>query len=122
MIKETTSRRWLFELFLVTIWSVLGFAPVSASAAGTTESEPEVRAQSSKPGPKRIQPGAAHSTRPERPGRPRGSGDTVEERLRRGEADAPIAQGQISDRLNRMYQEHPAAQSGDDKPAGPPSR
>jgi hypothetical protein len=34
---------------------------------------------------------------------PRDPSQVVEERLRSGQMDKPIAQGEISDRLNRLY-------------------
>src|SRR5262249_9056258 len=90
--------------------SLLVVAPGQANTAGGLVSPAAGRPQSSKPG----KSGTAHNPVPP-PGKPdlrpmpRGQAPPppLEERLQRGEMEEAVAQGQVSDRLERFHKASP---------------
>jgi hypothetical protein len=122
-MKVTTPYRWSRILSLVTISAVFAGAtpPVSWSAtdSGAAESSPGgsfERAKPAKPRGTNADETMLDLPRPDMPGRtpvPRQRRQALEERLRRGEMEKPIPQGEMSDRLDQLYKGSAKNSSGE---------
>src|SRR5215475_2445510 len=122
-MKTVTSCRWVFAISLTSMLA-------AALAATSVQSQPATGS-----GPVGSRPGASHEPfkpakpsgtnpadtirPPELPGRPpvpRERAQALEERLRRGQMDEPIAQGRISDRLEQFHRSSVEGSSGETPP------
>ena len=125
-MKAATSCRWVFAISLTSMLA-------AALAATSVQSQPATGS-----GPVGSRPGASHE--PSKPAKPRSPNpaDTMqsvrppdlpslppvpreraqalEERLRRGQMDAPIAQGRISDRLEQFHRSSVEGSTGETLP------
>jgi hypothetical protein len=112
-MKATTSCNWVVALSLMSILSVVvGTMPAHsqpAGIAGSAESHPGERQETLIPAkPRGSHPdGVMRSRRPpdipDQTPAPNVRAQALEERLRRGEMERPIAQGEISDRLEQLH-------------------
>jgi len=125
-MKDTTSCRWLITLSLISISSaVAGSTPAhsqSAAAPGSVESRPggsnETPIQTK---PKESHPdGTMRRMRPpDLPGQTPVPSDRIralEERVRNGQMERPIAQGQISDWLEQLHSGSAESATGETAP------
>jgi hypothetical protein len=85
-----------------------GFEPPSAAATGSGGAQGgRPRENAAQAEPKTRHPDDAPPRAADQPGRLPLSRETLEERLRQGQADQPVAQGQISERLEQFYRGSP---------------
>ena len=125
-MKATTSCCWIVTLSLMSILSsVLGTIPARSQPAtipGTVESHPGGSQETLIPAkPKGSRPdGAMRSRRPpdipDQTPPPNVRARDLEERLRRGEMERPIAQGEISDRLEQLHSGSAGGSTGETAP------
>jgi hypothetical protein len=71
-----------------------------ASATGSRETE---KAAMPRKADSNVMPGGSPAGKPKQIPAPPDRSQVVEERLRSGQMEKPIAQGEVSDRLNQMY-------------------
>ncbi len=112
-MKATTSCRWVVTLSLMSILSATaGAMPAhsqSAAIPGSVESRPGGSQETLIPAkPRGSQPdGVMRNKRPpdipDQTPAPSVRARALEERLRRGQMERPIAQGEISDRLEQLH-------------------
>lgn len=115
-MRITMPCRWLIMLnFVTTLVPFVDITPVHAQSAaetGTAQSNVGASAgghdrfKSTKPKSGNLDEPARHLRPPDTPGRTPARPDraeALEERLRRGDMDRPVAQGQISDRLEQFH-------------------
>ena len=115
--------RWFVTLSLISLSAVPVSAPParsqSTAIAGTVGSPPDRNQGTPAPTkPRGSKPdGSVRSVRPPNmPGQtpvPRERAQALEERLRNGEMEHPIAQGQISDRLEQLHRGSAESATGD---------
>ena len=122
-MKATTWCRWFVTLSLVSLSAFVVSAPpahsqstagsgsVGSGPGGSQETPTPTKPRGSKPD------GTMRSMRPpDMPGQtpvPRERTQALEERLRNGQMEQPIAQGQISDRLEQLHRGSAESSTGD---------
>ena len=122
-MNAATSCRWVITLSLISLSAaVVSATPAhsqSAAAPGSVGSRSGGSHETHTPTkPKGSKPdGGIRSMRPpDMPGQalvPRERTETLEERLRNGQMDQPIAQGQISERLEQLHRGSAESSTGD---------
>ena len=121
-MNATVSCRWLIALSLISIFAVMAATPApsrSAAGSGPVGSRPSGSHETSKPAKPRGTNPADTVRPPDLPGRPpvpRERAQALEERLRRGQMDEPIAQGRISDRLEQFHRGSAEGSTGETPP------
>jgi hypothetical protein len=125
-MKATTSCRWVVTLSLISIFvAVVGATPAhsqSAAAPGSMGSRPGGSQETPIPAkPRSSHPdGAMRSIRPsDIPGQtpvPSERARALEERLRSGQMERPIAQGHVSDRLEQLHSGSAESSTGETVP------
>jgi hypothetical protein len=94
-----------FSLASSTIPTQLNLTVASGSDAGSTPSGSQKIGKPATPGKAdaNVTPGTPSAGKPKQIPVPPDRTRAVEERLRSGQMDKPIAQGEISERLNQLY-------------------
>jgi hypothetical protein len=122
-MKPATSCRWFVTLSFVSLSAFVVSAPPadsqSLAGSGSLGSRPGGSHEThTQPKPKGSKPDSGiRSMRPsDTPGQtlvPRDRTEALEERLRNGQMDQPIAQGEISDRLEQLHRGAGESSTGD---------
>jgi hypothetical protein len=122
-MRVTMWSRWFVTLSLISLFAVVFSDPPAhpqpASGSGSVGSRPGGNQETPGPTkPKSFKPdGGMRSVRPpDMPGRtpvPYDRAQALEERLRNGQMEQPIVQGQISDRLEQLHRGSTESSAGD---------
>ena len=128
-MKATTSCSWVVALSLMSMLSaIVGTMPAysqSAVVSGSVRSHPGESQETVIPAkPKGSHPDGAMQSRrpsdiPDQTPAPSVRAQALEERLRRGQMERPIAQGEISDRLEQLHSGSAGHSTGETIPGQP---